>query len=586
MSADDKHNSKASLASRLWLLLTTRQFQPRFIDLWLLASLFCVNPLLWGWKLPLNLTPDAVAYLSLADTGIPAGKLYVPAWGHIDVGAILPPLYPTLITLANTIRPDSIANALSLSSACMLLVSVTLYLFVKRLSGRWIAAGAALLTQLNWHYLFFGSNVLTEPLFLLLILVSLYLLLLRAMADRPLAGHAITLGILAGLAFLTRQVGLVLFIFLLLWFAIDIAHRSFKQHRVREIVLVLTGWTVIVGPYAIALYSQTGSSPFQQSSRLQNYVVHTNDSSLLRNIADNSSSDTSDYVDVYRKRRLLRALLPDSSEMLAFVQDARGGKTAGSMFSDDANSGIFKHLRPLALAKNLTSNSRRLIERLGAAISFLAAASMITAITVSSSGTPRAARLLLPAFIGLYFIGVSLLTGTIGRYFTVLFALLIALSAVELSVILHKLRLHYPQHRRVAEVSVFIVAAMVFISTRTLLDAPQQDLVRNADKLVKQSIIPAGEPAFALLPVYTYLAGGTYRILPNDSLEKVIRYARFTGVRWLLAPVRPEDVIESHFYSNSPWLTEPYGLMQKAETLRYCCTAAIPDRHLVFEILP
>ena len=93
----------------------------------------------------------------------------------------------------------------------------------------------------------------------------------------------------------------------------------------------------------------------------------------------------------------------------------------------------------------------------------------------------------------------------------------------------------------------------------------------------------AGDPIFALLPVYPYLAGGRHRTLPNDSLDKTVHYARLTGVRWLLVPKHPDRFPEIRFHTHAGWLREPEKLHGRTELLKFCC--AQDDEHLLFEIV-
>ena len=65
--------------------------------------------------------------------------------------------------------------------------------------------------------------------------------------------------------------------------------------------------------------------------------------------------------------------------------------------------------------------------------------------------------------------------------------------------------------------------------------------------------IEHGEPAFSLLPGSSYLAGATFRVLPNDSLEKVAKYGKRTGVRWLLVDRTNRTFVEKIPYNNAQW---------------------------------
>ena len=62
-----------------------------------------------------------------------------------------------------------------------------------------------------------------------------------------------------------------------------------------------------------------------------------------------------------------------------------------------------------------------------------------------------------------------------------------------------------------------------------------------------------GEPIFSLLPYPAYLSGGSFRLLPNDSLEKVVEYGHRTGVRWLLISWTKHTMSQLTFYDRTGW---------------------------------
>ncbi|MBN1906371.1 MAG: hypothetical protein JW927_14865 [Deltaproteobacteria bacterium] len=67
-----------------------------------------------------------------------------------------------------------------------------------------------------------------------------------------------------------------------------------------------------------------------------------------------------------------------------------------------------------------------------------------------------------------------------------------------------------------------------------------------------------GEPAFSLSDYEAYLIGSSYRMLPNDSLEKVVAYGKKTGVRWILIFFGKSTAIELMDYDNLDWYKNRY----------------------------
>jgi hypothetical protein len=53
----------------------------------------------------------------------------------------------------------------------------------------------------------------------------------------------------------------------------------------------------------------------------------------------------------------------------------------------------------------------------------------------------------------------------------------------------------------------------------------------------------------------SYIIGSPYRILPNDSLEKVAAYGKKTGVRWILLFHSASSISELQMCGNLKWYT-------------------------------
>lgn len=83
-----------------------------------------------------------------------------------------------------------------------------------------------------------------------------------------------------------------------------------------------------------------------------------------------------------------------------------------------------------------------------------------------------------------------------------------------------------------------------------------------------------GKPVFSLSPFSSYLSGGSYRLLPNDSLEKVVKYGRKTGVRWLLVSRTQSARSELRFYTNAQWYWNRSLEKNYPDLVRFCCGTA------------
>lgn len=558
------------------------------LDLTLVIGLFLINPVVYGMRFPLSLVPDSVAYLTMAETAIPKGMLYLTGWGHVDTAAILPPLYPLVIAAVNTFHPDPINNALAVSAAATLLSSVLVYFYVRSFVSFPFAAAAVLLIQLSLYYVKFASAVLTEALFLSLTILMLFFAVHIAHDDHPRAWRALVLGLFAALACLTRQIGLVTAVFLSVWLLVDAIRRPHGPlvPRLRLPVLFLAGWTSLIGGYAALIYHQTGESIFHQTYRMQNYTIRVSDTALFDRIAELESNDQANYVEIYRTRRKLRQLLPDGSEMLSYVLRSTQDRATAQLPIEKDTGSLSSHFAQTL--RYFLDNIRHFLKNLGVFLTISTVAACMAPLVVRPRGLPWWPRLMLPGVLLAYVIGLSIVTGALARYVIVLYPLALAQVAIELGILLRWWRERKWDVRVVVAAMSCSFVLLLLLAPHSVLTAPP--LPRRPDYSTNgRPGFLAGAPVFALLPAYSYVAGGAFRILPNDTLERVVHYAQLTGVHWMLVPAQPERVVDVHFYTNAPWLRDPVSLMKRTDLLRYCCRISmhgVIEDHYLFELTP
>jgi 4-amino-4-deoxy-L-arabinose transferase-like glycosyltransferase len=558
------------------------------LDLILILGLLLLNPVVYGMRYPLSLVPDSVAYLTMAETAIPKGLLYLTGWGHVDTATILPPLYPCLIAVFNTFHPDSINNALALSAAATLLSSVLVYFYVRSFASPPFAVAAVLLTQLSLYYVKFASTILTEALFLLLSVLTLCLAVRIAHDDQPKAWRALVVGLAAALACLARQIGLVTAVFLLAWLLVDAIRRPDRTltQRLRLPALFFVGWASILGGYTALIYHQTGQSIFHQTFRMQKYTIRVSDTALFDRIAALENNDQANYVEIYRNRRTLRQLLPDGSEMLSYVLRSDRDDASVHLATEKVSGSLSTHFA--RTLRNLVENVRHFSENLGVLLTITTMAACIAPFIVRPAGVSWWPRLLLPGVLLTYVFGLSIVTGALARYVIVLYPLAFAQVAIELGITLRWSRERKWDVRVVAVAMLCGFALLLFFAPRSVLKMPPLP-PRPDYSMSARPPLPTGAPTFALLPAYSYVAGGAFRILPNDMLARVVHYAQLTGVHWMLVPVQPERVVDVRFYGNAPWLRDPEALMKRTDVLRYCCTVSmrgVIEDHFLFELTP
>jgi 4-amino-4-deoxy-L-arabinose transferase-like glycosyltransferase len=153
---------------------------------------------------------DARDYIEIAETLAQTGA-YPERTGFYFVRA---PGYPLFLAVATLGHPRVVWlakswNAVLGAAACVLLAVLSARIFRRQTLA--VATGVA--AALHPSFLRISSDVQSEPLFLLLLLLFGYFLL--AAADRPSGGLAGIAGAMLGFAALTRPTGLVLALLLL-----------------------------------------------------------------------------------------------------------------------------------------------------------------------------------------------------------------------------------------------------------------------------------------------------------------------------------------------------------------------------------
>ena len=184
----------------------------------------------------LGLGNDSVAYIGGAKSLL-AGTGYSRIWltDHTPI-THFPPLLSILLALGALGGADILNVSFWLIVVLYGLNTCLAGLLAWRITGLvWVGWLAALLIAVNFNMLRVHSYVMSEPLFLFFSLLF-FLLLARYYADRRL-GWMFGLGILAGLAFLTRYVAVAFFPLAVL--AVFLLERRWRER--------LTAWVVYAG---------------------------------------------------------------------------------------------------------------------------------------------------------------------------------------------------------------------------------------------------------------------------------------------------------------------------------------------------
>ena len=562
------------------ILSGTSIFKPWHLDLLSLIPIIAINPITYYIDTSRRIfSPDAIAYITMGRDLFKTALLYIPGWGHIDNGLILPPLYPFLIACGNLFSRESLKVAEYVSCMSMLLASIPIFLYLRTHTNRIIAILSVILIQVNFFYLATAMLPLSEAVFLFTISLTLYLMLVLYSGSRANGFLALALGLSSALVFFARQIGMTMFIFLTMTHLLKfLVSKPRNLAFLKNLVLLWIGFLILVVPYTFTLFHQTGQIFDKQSFRLGRYVVASEDVPRSAELEKLRELEASTYRQLYLKRRLARKLLPDSSEM------------HGHLYSEKDLSHFLKRifsnvLHPKEYLSNFLKNITFLKEPLGTIILCLFLAFCITPLLVKSKKVTVSKRLFLPGFIVFYLVLLSCISeGTVGRYVYILFPLVLTHMSVEVFILLDDLS--YVRKKIVFMASFALFFVLVFTLTpRTFRGLRVYSKISEEGNpyRVCKKCLNEGEAVFTLLPISAYLAGASFRVLPNDSLEKVARYGKRTRVKWLLVDRTGVTAVERAPYTNAQWYWKASLERDYTQVVRFRC--GTKDRNIaLYEI--
>lgn len=497
------------------------------------ALVVLANPVLYS--LPEGIhrytLPDASAYGALA-RGLSSGfRLFLEGWIHVDQGLVLSPLFPALVALGSVFDDDLLRVGTHVSALAALGTGLAIYVLVSRLANRIVGLVTALAIQTGSTYFFYAFAPLTESLFILTNALTLVFLSRFLASGRPALG--VGLGLCCALVFLSRKIGALVLGFCLLWICIDWVWR--RQAGLgglgRRLALVIASALLLLAPYAVLLYAQTGEHPLQDRFRMGRYTV-TNDAPEVRAEIERvlARREAGDYRAIWRSRRQLRRLLPDASEQYGSLVPPAGRA--------DPRLGVrriaTKAFRATtALPQRLLENANHLRREIGGPLFALFVLTSATPLLLLIFESVPPERFLVAGFVWTYLAGLSLATDMLARYSVVMIPFAMAHTSVELYALASRVR--SPSWLTTMACSLLVAtgaAAMPEHFDSVKLEKNYQQ--KLAPYAVLREHVRAGEAVFAASPLDAFLLGATYRALPNDTLEQVVRYARKTGVHWLV----------------------------------------------------
>ncbi len=519
-----------------------------FGDAALIAVLFLCNPVIWNIDRRVAiLFPDSIAYIKMADEILRSGILYLRGWGHVDSVLILPPVYPILIAIGKLYIKGGIITAEFVSSACIIFSTIPLYFYISRTSSKSCAFVALLLIQLNYYFLSFGTSVLSEATFILSLSIGLFAIE-RYVSSNFKISYSFFLGTASSLIVLTRHVGISFILTLMLYISLLYlsSTKIIQQQILKSTTYFIVGFLFIITPYSILLYNQTGKSFLTNQYRLGKYSV-TAPNEILSQI---ETIDLKDYNKRYKQRRELRKLTPDSSEMLGHAtnftkKDSHSIKIATNKFLSS----------PSSLLYNLFRNINHIKITVGLVLTILFVISLFTFFIRMLKSTDNLHQAFVPLFLLTYILLISFISGSsIVRYINVIYPFVTITILIEIN---HLLRYRIFKLGPKAHFCFISFLALIFLFSTPRLSVG----VKTKPKVLEHEtpyyfcsqLIKQNSPIFTIHPFDSYVLGGWFRVLPNDSLEKISNYASKTGVKWLFIDSNGDKLDKKH-YNHADWL--------------------------------
>lgn len=509
--------------------------------------------------------PDTFAYIAQAVNFLEHFQFHSGPHRHIDTSLILPPLYPLLIASISAFGVHELIAAVKISQVSGILFSVMAFFLMKNSLGKAGSLIALVAIQFTVFYFNFFNTALTESIFLFTLVTGLYVLNNSFNSNSRL----LLCGVIAALIYFSRDIGLVFLIFAIVSIIIYGVIQSdlFRITTIQRILLLSAGFALLALPYSVAVFLQTDHLPFAKTFRLGEYSVVAEKKVLVDEVLDIRATVPSDYEDVRKKRRKLMQLLPDNSEMYNFVRFEEQETGVNTSYY----SKIVSHIKQYS--DNLKNNLKILHNILGPVLFYFLLALLVSNFMFFFRDR-NIQRITLPVFIILYLLSLSIITSLVERYVSILIPIILIFMFMEFSYLTREVFSKYNtgQHNLSSIIPAFILTVLIMLLTNYFTTKPVYfpvtNLINNTE-IMRSEV--NGDPVFTHYPLYAYMVGGKFRLLPNDDLSSIREYGKYTGVKWLLV-VKTSNVkdrtVESYWDQTSEWMNSN---LQENDNLIYCC---------------
>lgn len=504
--------------------------------------------------------PDTFSYIREAQRILSEFQFNTGAWGHINTSMILPPVYPSMIAILMQFGFDGLHASVIICQISGILFSLIMYFYITQYTSRIIGLIAILTVHITYVYFNLFTLAMTEAPFLLL-LSMLFICVTRL--DMNKFHYYVVTGVVTGLIFLCREIGVTALFLLFIYYSIIFLQEKYPVSTyISRIFIFVLSFSFLVVPFYVLRYEQTGQLPWSRLYELNKYNIYTDDKNLIRNIEKLKSAKINNYVDEYNKRHYLYRLSEDGKEVLGKIK-YRSENNNQVKQQDKNESEIAFFL------ENLKNNLFNLVQSTGLLI-FLVFIFVTIIEFLISRNRRRVERQLVNLFLIIYLITLSGITSQVYRYVYVLIPLILMNNFISF----YRIILHLFQSNRIVMILFALILPVTTAYSSPKLFYNKQVYTKNHElekNLVALRREVKGDAVFTLYPYFAYSVGGVFRQLPNDTLEKITKYAAYTNVKWMLIVDSSQVRDTMQFWpSLNNWINKT-GYIKNNPGLEYCC---------------
>ncbi len=230
----------------------------------------------------IKISPDSMRFGLISQQILSGNGIRVPIIrledNYVLVNGAIPfldqmPLLPILFALMGGLTHQNYMPAQIVNLISHLMISLFTYLIMKNLCNKWTALLTGLLVSFSYPLLWLTNHIISDPLFIALIMASIYFLTLsRKTAGNQFNRQIVVAGIFAGAVILTRNAGIAL-IPVFIWEVFILLKNKRPRSKYMPIILVTMIPVITTAAMFIRNYIISGSlRGFSESTPGRSYM--------------------------------------------------------------------------------------------------------------------------------------------------------------------------------------------------------------------------------------------------------------------------------------------------------------------------